>query len=218
MKTISSLSLTMLVVLITLIVNGTVKAQNVEDIFNGSAKEITWLGVDFTQVRLMGDLGTVSTIELLPLFDQINLLIISESEKYDFNKALRKSEIPFDLSLVDKINSNIDVDKLIIKASSYDNKRIDEKLISNIVKQYNFDKQDGIGLVFFMELLDKTSETGTMWVTFFNLSDYEVLITERMKGGAGGFGFRNHWANTVYEVIKEIKRSKYEEWMALYAK
>jgi hypothetical protein len=69
-----------------------------------------------------------------------------------------------------------------------------------------------------MELLDKTSETGTMWVTFFNLSDHKVLITERMKGGAGGFGFRNHWANTVYEVIKEIKRLKYEEWMALYAK
>lgn len=56
------------------------------------------------------------------------------------------------------------------------------------MKQYETDKQDGIGLVFFMETLDKISETGTMWVTFFNLSDYKVLLTERMKGDSGGTG------------------------------
>lgn len=69
-----------------------------------------------------------------------------------------------------------------------------------------------------MELLDKTSETGTMWVTFFNLSDNKVLITEKMKGEARGFGFRNHWARTVYNVINQIKLSKYEEWKSRYSK
>jgi hypothetical protein len=34
-----------------------------------------------------------------------------------------------------------------------------------------------------------------------------------MQGEAVGIGFRNHWANAIYEVTQQIKRSKYKKWM-----
>jgi len=218
MKNKNSASKAIKLVLISIILQVSVYSQNVENIFSDSANQIIWLGVDFTQTRIIGNIGTVSTLELLPLFDKINLLIISERDKYNFEKALHKSKIAFDLHLVNKINSGIDAEKIVTYASSlYDSNRINVELIANLVKQYKTDKQDGIGLVFFMETLDKLSETGTMWVTFFNLTDYKVLLTERMKGDSGGIGFRNYWANTVYEVIKQIKLSKYKEWKTRYS-
>lgn len=134
MKNISRVSKAIKLVLISIILEGSVYSQNVENIFSGSTNQIIWLGVDFTQVRILGDIGTVSSSELLPLFDNINLLIISESEKYDFKQALRKSAIEFDLNLVNELNSRIDAEKIIIYASPNENNRIDEELIGNLVK------------------------------------------------------------------------------------
>jgi hypothetical protein len=32
-----------------------------------------------------------------------------------------------------------------------------------------------------------------------------VLLTKPMEGKAGGFGFRNYWAKTFFNVVKDIK-------------
>ncbi|HNY14118.1 MAG TPA: hypothetical protein PKI12_01170, partial [Bacteroidales bacterium] len=75
---------------------------------------------------------------------------------------------------------------------------------------------EGIGLVFFVETLDKVREKGIMWVAFFNLADRNLLFAEKMSGVAGGISFRNHWARSVYEVIIQIKDNRYAEWKFRY--
>jgi hypothetical protein len=67
-----------------------------------------------------------------------------------------------------------------------------------------------------MEALSKTSEKGTMWVTFVDMNNNKLLHTERMTGKTGGFGFKNYYANSVYKVIQEIKKNKLSEWRAKY--
>ena len=193
-------------------------SQNLENIFNHSGDDIVWLGLDFTQVRLVGDLGTVSRAELIPLFDDINRLVVSESSKYNFEAALRRDEIPYDIEIATKLNSAIDPGKAIAYASSDEQGRLNAETISVLVKQYKIEKPEGIGLIFFMETLDKVREKGTMWVTFFSLPDRNVLFTERITGTAGGISFRNHWSRTVYEVIDEIRSTKYIEWKYRYAR
>lgn len=195
----------------------TLNAQSAADIFNSSKTDITWLGVDFTQVKVVGEMGTVSPSELISLFEKINAVIINEGEKYNFKEALNKSDIPYDLGPVNKLNGEIDTEN-ILTSSSAEKGRIDEALIASLVKKYEVKKPEGVGLVFFMETLDKPSETGTMWVTFFSLKDHTVLVAEKMSGKAAGFGFRNHWARTVYEVIKQIKKTQYKAWKARYGK
>lgn len=197
--------------------HNTITAQSAADIFNSSKTAITWLGVDFSQVKIAGEMGTVTTSELIPLFDKINGVIINESDKYNFKEALGKDDIPYDLGPVSKINGEIDTENILTSASA-EKGRINAELIAKLVKAYDLKAPKGIGLVFFMETLDKPSETGTMWVTFFDLPTKKVLLTEQMSGKAMGFGFRNHWARTVYEVIKDIKKSKYKAWKAKYGK
>jgi hypothetical protein len=199
-------------------IHNVIFSQNLENIFNHSGDDIIWLGLDFTQVRLVGDLGTVSREELIPLFDDINRLVISESSKYNFEAALRRDEIPYDIEIATKLNSAIDPGKIIAYASSDEQGRLNAETISVLVKQYKIEKPEGIGLVFFMETLDKVREKGTMWVTFLSLPDRNVLFTERMTGDAGGISFRNHWSRTVYEVIDEIRATKYIEWKYRYAR
>lgn len=190
-------------------------AQDAGDIFTQSKTKIVWLGVDFTQVQLIGSLGTVDDDELVPLFDEINELIIDERDKFNFREALRRRDIPYDLGSVSELNSRIDPNSIIVPASSYD-RFMDPEQIAGLVKLYDTYGEDGIGLVFFMEYLDKNSETGAMWMAFFRLSDQRLLLAERMKGEAGGMGFRNHWANCVYEVIKQLTDKKFEEMKARY--
>jgi hypothetical protein len=208
----------LIIIIILITVQTTGNAQKTEDIFRHSGDDIVWLGLDFTQVRLVGDLGTVSRGELIPLFDDINRLVISESSKFNFEAALRRDKIPYDIEIATKLNSDIDPGKAIAYASSDEQGRLNAETISVLVKQYKIEKPEGIGLIFFMETLDKVSEKGTMWVTFINLPDRNVLFTERMTGTAGGISFRNHWSRTVYEVIDEIRSTKYIEWKYRYAR
>lgn len=202
--------LTLSLLLITVFFNAS--SQSRQDIFNRTGPEIVWLGLDFTQIRLIGPLGTVDKEELVPLFDDINRVVITEGSKYNFAAALRKDNVPFNLEVVTRLNSGINPDEVIVYNSSNEGSRLNEESVSVLVKQYNIPEKDGIGLVFFMESFDKYREKGTMWVTFFSLSDRNVLFTERMSGTAGGISFRNHWARTVYEVIDQIRKSKFAEW------
>ncbi len=191
-------------------------SQSRQDIFVRNGPRIVWLGLDFTQVRLLGPLGTVDESELISLFDDINMVVISERSKYNFEAALRKDEVPYNLEIVKMLNSGLDPGKAVAYSSNNEEPRLNEEAISVLVKQYRTENKEGIGLVFFMETFDKTREKGTMWVTFFTLADRNVLFTERMSGNANGISFRNHWVRTVYEVIDQIRTTKYSEWRFRY--
>ncbi len=191
-------------------------SQSRKDVFVRTGPKIVWLGLDFTQARLIGPLGTVGEHELIPLLNEINMVVISERTKYNFEAALRKDEVPYNLEIAARLNSGIDPGKAIAYTSNDEGVRLSEETISVLVKQYRLENTDGIGLVFFMETLDKVREKGTMWVTFFNLADRNVLFTERMSGTAGGISFRNHWARPVYEVIDQIRNTKFSEWRFRY--
>jgi len=190
--------------------------QKAEDLFSRTGTKVVWLGLDFTQVKLVGPLGTVEKEELIPLFDDMNRLVIAERTKYNFEAALRKDEVPFDLTAVTKLNEAIDPSTIISYNSSDGTGRLSEEAISVLIKQYKIENTEGIGLVFFVETLDKVREKGIMWVAFFNLADRNLLFAEKMSGVAGGISFRNHWARSVYEVIIQIKDNRYAEWKFRY--
>ena len=216
MKSIAIIRKALVLAILIISMNNAAYSQKQQAIFNRMGPEIVWLGLDFTQVRMVGPLGTVDKNELIQLFEDINMVVITERSKYNFEAALRKDEVPYNLEIVTKLNSEIDPNKAIAYASQEERARLNEEAISVLIKQYHVENKEGIGLVFFIETLDKVREQGTMWVTFFNLSDRNVLFTERMSGTAGGISFRNHWARTVYEVIDQIRNTKFAEWRFRY--
>lgn len=172
---------------------------------------LVYLGVDFTQVRVINDASAIPSDIKNRHFEGINLLIITEVKKFDWQKALEKTSISNDLSLVKSRNEKVDETK-IMSTSTADETRLKQEDIEKMVKQYDFSGKNGVGLIVFMESLSKTSENGSMWVTFVDMDTKKLILTERMVGKAMGFGFRNYYAYTVYKVIQDIKKNKLSAW------
>jgi hypothetical protein len=201
---------------ISILISSVASAQTKSDIFGNSKNLITWLGIDFSKVVYIGDPGTVSPEEMKGLFSKINILIISEPDKYDIKKYFRKSNVESNITYTEENNKNVNTEKLI-SFNSKDYQKFDESIVKTVVDTYKFESSEkGIGLVFIVDGMNKIIEEASMWVTFINIETKEVIFTERLTGKAAGFGFRNHWAGAVEDVMKKVKSTYWQEWFKTY--
>lgn len=188
-----------------------VYSQTAKEIFASPEPPVTYLGIDFTQARLIGDAGAVATDLKDRHFPGINQVVINEPKKYDLTKAFKRTSITNDIAVTEAVNAKLDAEK-IKSSNTADENRLNAAEIQKVVNNYNLDGKKGVGLVFIVEGLNKTGAKGSMYVTFIDMGSKKVLFTERMTGKAGGFGYKNYWAKSVYEVLEDIEKSKYKEW------
>lgn len=186
------------------------QAQKKSDILN-DAVPMTYLGVDFSQTRVINDIAATSYDIKSRHFPGINQVVIAEPKKFDWPKYLERGNISNDIDNVNSLNEKID-DKSINSSSTADESRLKPADIQSIVNRYDVAGKKGIGLVVIMESLSKTSESASMYITFIDLPSKKVLYTERMVEKAGGFGFRNYYASTIYKAMQSIKKSKLKKW------
>jgi len=160
-------------------------------------KTVTWYGVDFTISRF-----TLVTEDPATIVNQylkaINTVILAESEKYDLKKYFSKTEVTPSVDQVNENNTKIDPGTLVIT----ENHEISLDNVKKVIKSYNTEGKSGMGLVFIAENLNKTSQTGSFYVCFFDLATRDVIDARRMSAKAAGFGFRNYWAGSAYNVMK----------------
>ncbi|MEJ7587132.1 MAG: hypothetical protein WKI04_06190 [Ferruginibacter sp.] len=191
-----------------------VAAQNLKDVFNSSETPVFYLGVDFTQARLIDASEDAADIRDRS-FPAINQVVVNEPKKYDLAAAFHKSAIDHDLAIVAKRNAGINfIDIKSTNTADYD--RLSEDDIKKIVRNYNFGGKKGVGLLFIMDGMSKSRKGAGVWVTFIDMGARKVLLTERMQGKPMGFGFRNYWAGALKDVIEDIEKTKYNEWKSKY--
>ena len=160
-------------------------------------QNVTWFGVDFTNAKF-----TLVTEDPAIIVDQylkaINSLIIQEPEKFDIKKYFMKSEVTYSINSALENNSKIDPTRLVIN----DEYKLAPEEIRNVIKKYQNENKSGLGLIFIAENLNKISQTGSYYVCFFDIATKEIIDSRRMEGKAAGFGFRNYWAGSIYNVMK----------------
>ena len=116
-----------------------VTAQTLKDVFNSSETPILYLGIDYTQARLIG--GTEGTgTQVRDLFPAINNVIINEPKKYDLQGAFHKSSINNSLGIVTKRNKETNAENIISTESS-DYSRLKEEDITSLVKGIDFERK-----------------------------------------------------------------------------
>lgn len=186
------------------------QAQKKSDILN-DAVPMTYLGVDFSQTKVINDIAATSYDIKSRHFPGINQVVIAEPKKFDWPKYLERGNITNDIDNVNSLNEKID-DKSINSSSTADESRLKPADIQSIVNRYDVAGKKGVGLVVIMESLSKTAEAASMYITFIDLPSKKVLYTERMVEKAGGFGFRNYYASTIYKAMQTIKKSKLKKW------
>jgi len=191
-------------------------SQTLREFFNSADTKALYLGIDFTQAKLIDD-ATANEIDIRDRqYNGINDLVVTETKKFDINGAFHKSNIDHDLGLVAKRNTKADADK-IKSTNTSDFHRFKEADVVSLVKGFDFGDKSGLGILFVVEAMSKSAKATAFWVTFVDIKAKKVLLTDRVEAKTGmSFGFRNYWASSVKNLLDEIEGSKYKEWKAKY--
>lgn len=194
----------------------TSQAQSVNDIFDPQAT-VTFLGLDMTGALFIGDRAKYgSQSDIQTLIRSWNDLLEREKDKFNVQAMLRK-KIPVEYKLDVTKNHNADLDiSNILSEKTADHIHLRKDGVEQIAAAYNYEGNNGIGLMFNVESFNKTNNEASLWVTFINMSSGEVLLTERMTGGPGGAGLRNYWINAVHEVMERVQKREFEMWRKKY--
>jgi hypothetical protein len=196
-------------------------SQTAEDLFTSSDTKISWLGIDFSNVRLIGDFSQFSGAgEKNPsqiknkYFPAWNRLILDEREKYDVAGMLRKDKVFYDIEMIMEINESAPLEEM----ETYNAPIYSKEDIGEFVKKYKTKGKEGIGIVFIAESLNKANTEAWFHFVAINLTNSKILVQDRIRGEPSGIGLRNYWAGAIHDVIKEISRSRYRNWKSDYAK
>jgi hypothetical protein len=186
-------------------------AQERSAIFD-SEVPVTWLGVDFSSVRFIGDrarLGSRSDVHKLMM--AINDLVLHEPAKYNVAAAIGRSSVENAIEVTRDHNEELELDRVFTDDAGQ-HIRLSSADIQDIVSSYDFKGKPGLGLMFVAESFNKLNEEGTFFVTFVDLDARRVLFTERMTAKPAGIGLRNYWGRTIYNILTQIKLKQFEIW------
>lgn len=175
-----------------------------------SDEPLTWLGIDFTQVAFIGDAsqyggaGEVTNAQIRDKYIPAwNNLFLNEQKKYDVAKYLKRTEVGYSINAAAKMN-NKKYPKNYFSDEPEDYQHLTEAQVRKLVKDYNFGNEKGTGVLFIVEGMSKGKAMASAWVAFIDMSTRTVLQTARIEGKAGGFGFRNFWAGSFLNILKNV--------------
>lgn len=204
-----------LLVLILLVVGGIYGQEKYTTASIFSEKTIIWFGIDFSNIRLIGDAGFEDPDHIVSEeFGAMNKIIVNEPEKYDIAKFFYKETVDIDLSVIKERNLIENPESIVLPSGSTYAMTVSQ--ISSMISEYEPAFDNGIGLVFIAEKFEKDIKQGTIWVTFFNVTTGEVLLAEKMTGKAKGFTWKNYWVRTAYNIMKSVEKSVYYSWKKKY--
>ena len=186
------------------------QAQTFGDNRIKSEAKLVFYGLDFSKAKLIGHEGFSDPNDIKNrFFDMWNRLMVNEADKYNFKKVFKMDDLEYDLSVIEERNQIPNAEELVIEGAH----SLAESDVRDIIQEYNgSEHSEGLGLVFIIETFNKREEEATMWVTFFDIATKEIVLTGHYTGEPGGFGIRNYWARTVYEVLEQLEKD-YKKWL-----
>lgn len=167
-------------------------AVSASDVYAG--ENVYFYGVDFSEVKVVGAAETEA--EFAKAFAGINMLLVSEQEKYDFSRAVGSYVIPYPDMMIEQSRTN-DYSGMLVY--HYVNPEID---IEGKIQSYRLSQDSGVGMVLIARVLDKPRATATYEAVLFDVATREVLQKVQVSSNARGFGLRNYWAGSVYSLTK----------------
>ncbi len=176
----------------------TAQAADSRIVLPAEVDDITFYGVDFSLVNIIGDDATDQ--QYLQAFRRINELFVTEPEKYNIAKCIKSNISEYDFEVVNALNGAIDMAQA---RPLHSNMLSDEELAAHIA-QIPVDG-DAVGLIIVADNLNKTQEKGYFHFIFFDQATRTIVAKAFLKGKARGFGLRNHWARAILNSMKSLR-------------
>lgn len=165
-----------------------------------SSDKVYVYGVDFTYAKVYA--ADESVEHFARAFEGINMLIVTEPNKYDFSRIVGQ-RVETILEPMIKVVTSCNYANLKTLNSTYDNPDY-----AAIVKSYELPQSEGVGVVLIAKFLNKPMAKASYELITFDINTREIIYQREVEGEAGGFGLKNYWARTVYEITKSVKISK----------
>lgn len=169
---------------------------------NANAAEVVWTGIDYGAVRMVGTTDFYEPGEIFPgyLYKWNGLFM---SEQLDVIGKRLRVDISASTSHLSNLHKGMDPKKHVVRDDSVspDESFLSPEDVAQRVASYELTAQQGTGLSFIADQLNKPGEQGCYWVTFYDIGSRKVLGTSRRCAEGRGFGFRNYWFGTVKQVV-----------------
>ncbi len=160
-------------------------------------------GIDYTEAKVYGAAESVE--QFAQAFVGINKLLLTEREKYDMS-YITGTSVTVELQPILSKFDEADYEGLLVNNTS--NVVVPELDYAAIVAGYDIEQTYGRGLVLIAKVLDKYSAEATYQIVEFDIATMAVLSSREYTGKARGFGLRNYWAGSVYDIIKDFAYDK----------
>ena len=193
------------------------------DVFK--AKTITWYGVDFTSVKLLGSFNSFQSVgdnfgdSLKTVYFEKWNQIIADPSKFDLKTIFHVDHVNIHLDSANAFNTQIETEQ--IYGTDPDATELRLSQIQSVVTPYA-NANTGIGLLFIVERLDKTQETAVLDLVSFDESTGKVLFAKRLYGSTGasviniGSSTKNdmitYWLKSFNTILQDLGKTRWEKW------
>ncbi|WPR75887.1 hypothetical protein [Algoriphagus sp. NG3] len=164
---------------------------------------VTWIGIDYTQAKFVGADGFTDPGDLPRFLQAWNDFVITEPDKYDVKKALGSSDVTIDLSYTYKKNEGLDTDAMVQEEDF----QLSQEEAEAVAKSYDLSEVEGAVALLVAERYNKKLLQGSHWLIIMDAQSAEIISAERYVEKPRGFGLRNYWARTIYELLKSKEKS-----------
>jgi hypothetical protein len=172
-----------------------------------SAKEIIFLGANFSKLRLIHREGFIdkngktkcNALEY-KYFDTWNEVFITEERKFNPAELCRVKSYTMSIKRSTELNGMVENEECIIKNELY---HVSDKEIQEIVDGYVGKVEEGVGVLVIGESLSKKHGKGKHGVVYFDTVTGEILLFKRYHASPTGVGFDNYWVITIHKCLED---------------
>lgn len=184
-----------------------------EDLFVDflKVKEVLWVGINFSKAKFTREGFNYPQEILLHYFHEWNMLILNDQKKYDIRMSFRKPVMQYDLSVVTKLNKSVKINNLITKYVNVNDVYTDDQMVQ-YMSGLSLPKSLPYALSFVVESFDSSVKTAAIWVVITQTATNQVVLCEKFLKKPAGFGTRNYWARTFYNVFYDIQSNSFRRW------
>lgn len=175
-------------------------------------KEILWVGINFGNAKFTRKGFDLNQDNLQKLLHEWNILILNDQKKYDIRMSFRKPIMQYDLSCTTKINKSLKLNQILTKRIVISNVYSDEQ-ICKYAETTTYPTSLPFALSFIVESFDYSTKTASIWVVVVKTETNEVVLCEKFLKTPSGFGTRNYWARTFYNVFYDIQNNAFLRWV-----
>jgi hypothetical protein len=192
-----------LILLAAILYVAVASAQDSKKVFGAST--LVWYGIDFTKAKMVGFKDESPHTIRDQYFHQWNDM----TTNMDLAKVFQKSAVYKDPKGITKIDAERETDALV----SNDDADLSADAIAEAVKEVPLgQKKEGVGVIFLVQSFNKTTQMGSVYVTFFDIANHAVLLSKKVTGKAAGGNTVAAWTGALKNIFTAVEKKEFSAW------